>query len=218
MISLIVNIKLVNLTLLSYIVLILIKLLISPHHKLPPLDLSNKQIYISAFQYSESQKNDIEMLVQSNENTKCLENCSGNGECYDNGCHCLIGFAGLSCEATLMLVCKKSFEITMEGYNWAFFYNDIFDEDEVDINMFTEDRLNIYSDMQNFTGVMPFFSHSSKDFSIRPEKNEEIEKYVLEIETEGQCFKYLLWSLHYNQPDSCRIKISLRKLINQQRK
>lgn len=38
----------------------------------PPLDLSQKSIYISTFQYSKSEKSDIKMLVQSNENTKCF--------------------------------------------------------------------------------------------------------------------------------------------------
>lgn len=46
----------------------------------------------------------------------------------------------------------------------------------------------------------------------------EVEKYVWEIETEGKYFKYLLWSLYCNQPESCQIKISFEKVSRSEKK
>lgn len=179
---------------------------------IPTSDIPDKKIYISAYQSKESQQNNLTMIIQSNEDTKCLEKCSGNGICNNDGCHCYIGFGGYRCATKLIYVGEKHVKETIGGYQWMFFYKHFSHKNNLEFEILTNDQIDVYLDMKNSTDVIPFFNNSLKGFSIRPGKDEENQEYEWVILTKNQKSRYLLWSLYCNQPENCKIEVFFEKI------
>ncbi|CAD8072124.1 unnamed protein product [Paramecium primaurelia] len=97
------------------------------------IEPNGKIIYITT--HSKNNKGKYNITIWGSKMDYCDNSCSNNGECYDDGCDCYSGYIGSDCHQTALEIQEEHNEIYFYGDETQFFYLNINNWDEMDIQL-----------------------------------------------------------------------------------